>query len=246
LNLGAGFTSNISHNISLTVDAYWIQIKNRIVLSGAFRKTNPDVAAILIDFLNIDLVQFYTNAINTRIHGIDVVLNGNWRINKTKLGLTLAANFNRNSIFGEIKTTDKISDTSRYTNTLFGIEERTTLEKSQPGKKIILLTTITKGKFEFSVRNTLFGKTASTTLVNFPTDTLHEFFSSKILTDIGITYTPKSWLAITAGANNIFDVYPDRLKNYRSTEEGSVIYSNGASPFGYNGGYYFVGMALNF
>jgi iron complex outermembrane recepter protein len=247
VNLGGGFTSRLSHNISLTVDAYWIQIKNRIVLSGAFRKTNPDVAAILVAHPNIDVVQFYTNAINTRTHGIDVVLNGNWNINKTNLGLTLAANFNRNTIFGSIRTTDKISDTTRYTNTLFGIEERSALEKGQPGEKIILCATADKGKFGFVLRNTFFGKTASTTIVTSPTtDTLYEFFSAKILTDISINYTPKSWLTITAGANNIFDVYPDRLENYSNIGDVTWGYSNAASPFGYNGGYYFVRMSFNF
>ena len=93
----------------------------------------------------------------------------------------LAANFNRNTVFGRIKTTDKISDTSRYTNTLFGIEERTTLEKDQPGEKIILSATVNKGKFGFAFRNTLFGKTASDTIVTDPTDTLYEFFLPKFL-----------------------------------------------------------------
>jgi len=190
---------------------------------AVFDTTNRDIKAILFDYPDIDLVQFYTNAINTRTHG-----------------------FNRSDIFGEIKTTDKISDTARYTSTLFGKEEKTTLEKGQPGEKIILFATITKGKFGFAVRNTHFGNTALVTIDTNPTDTLYESFSSKILTDISITYTPRSWLAITAGANNIFDVYPDRLKNYRNTGEGSDIYSNGASPFGYNGGYYFVGVSFNF
>jgi hypothetical protein len=48
------------------------------------------------------------------------------------------------------------------------------------------------------------------------------------------------------GANNVFDVYPDRLKNYRNTNEGMLIYGNEAMPFGYNGGYYFFNMAFNF
>ena len=244
VNLSGGFTSQLSHNISVTVDAYWIQIKNRIVLSGVFEKTNPDVAAILINYPNIDLVQFYTNAINTRTHGIDAVLNGNWNIHKTTLGLTLAANFNRNAIFGPIKTTDKISDTSRYTNALFGIEERTKLEKDQPGEKIILSAIVNKGKFGFTFHSTLFGNTGSATIAD--PDTLYESFSSKIITDISISYAPKPWLTITAGANNIFDVYPDRLQHYSDTADGISIYSDGASPFGYNGGYYFVNLGFSF
>ncbi len=47
VNLGAGFTSTLSSHINITVDGYWIQIKNRIVLSGRFDKTNPDVKRIL-------------------------------------------------------------------------------------------------------------------------------------------------------------------------------------------------------
>jgi iron complex outermembrane receptor protein len=244
INLSGGFVSKLSNTISLTVDAYWIQIKNRVVLSGVFDRTNPDIKAILFNYPNIDFVQFYVNAINTRTRGIDVVLNGRWKINKTRLGLILAASFNRNSIFGPIKTTAPISDTSRYTNTLFGIEEITTLKNDQPRKKIILSGTIGKGRFGFVFRNTLFGHTATATIVRNPPDTIYQSFSSKILTDISINYTPKSWLTITAGANNIFDVYPDGIQNPRN--QGGALYSSGATPFGSNGGYYFVSMSFIF
>jgi len=248
VNLSGGFTSKLSKNLSLTVDAYWIQIKDRIVLSGVFNKNDPYVAAILIEHPNIDVVQFYANAISSRTYGMDVVMNGRWNINKTRLGLTLAANFNRNTIFGEIKTTDKIPDssTSSYTHTLFGIEEITTLEKDQPGEKIILSATVIKGKFGFAFRNTFFGNTASTDITTtLPIDTLYQIFSSRILTDISINYTPKSWLTITAGANNIFDVYPD-LYSPRLNSQGINLYNNGATPFGSNGGYYFLSMSFNF
>ena len=247
LNLSGGFTSSLSHHINLTVDAYWIQIKNRIVFSGRFSKNNPDVKKILADYPNIDVVQFITNAINTRTRGIDVVLNGKWKVNKANLGLTMAANFNRTYIFGKIQTTDKLPDTnSQNTNTLFDIAERTKVERSQPRDKIILSATFNKGRFGLVFRNTRFGNTATCTLYTNPADTLYEFFSPKILTDLSINYTPKSWLTITIGANNIFDMYPNRLKNYKNTQEGILIYSNEASPFGYNGGYYFVNMSFNF
>jgi iron complex outermembrane receptor protein len=76
--------------------------------------------------------------------------------------------------------------------------------------------------------------------------TLYEFFSPKILTDISFNYSPKAWVTLTLGINNVFDVYPDRLKNYGNTVEGILIYSNEASPFGFNGGYYYVSMGFNF
>lgn len=246
INVSGGFISKLSNTISLTVDAYWIQIKNRIVLSGAFDKANPDIAALLVNYPDIDLVQFYVNAINTRTQGIDIVLNGRWKINKTRLELAMAASFNRNVVYGPIKTTAPVSDVARYTSTLFGTEERITLENDQPRKKIIFSGTISKGRLGLAFRNTLFGNTASVTIITNPTDTLYQFFSSKILTDISINYSPKTWLTITAGANNILDIYPDQEKNYRLTGQGVFPYSNGATPFGFNGGYYFVNLSFNF
>ena len=245
VNLSGGFTSTVTPQINLTVDAYWIQIKNRIVLSGRFDKaTNPDVNSILQNRPDIDGVQFITNAINTRTHGIDIVMNGDWRFRKASLGFLLAANFTRTNIFGPIQTTDKLPADSLNTNTLFNREEREKIENGQPISKIILSANYKKGKIGFLTRSTRFGKTSA--VYDSDDKSKDEFFSSKLLTDLSISYAPKPWLTITAGINNVFDVYPDKLKNYINTTEGILIYSNRASPFGFNGGYYFVNMSFNF
>ncbi|MDP9229341.1 MAG: TonB-dependent receptor, partial [Bacteroidota bacterium] len=245
VNLGGGFTARIFNHINLTVDAYWIQIRNGVVLSGRFDKaTNPEVQRILANYPEIDQVQFFTNAINTRTRGIDIVLNGNWNIQKANLVVMLAANFNRTNLFGEIKTSDKLPADSLNTNTLFNREERAKVENGQPRDKIILSANYKTGKLGFQLRNTRFGKTA---LVFDSKDiSRDEFFSPKILTDFSINYSPKAWITFTVGANNIFDVYPDKLSNPLNNGEGTFIYAQEASPFGYNGGYYFVSMTLNF
>jgi iron complex outermembrane receptor protein len=81
-------------------------------------------------------------------------------------------------------------------------------------------------------------------LVTKITSFLSETFLPKILTDTRLAYSPKKWISVTLGANNIFDVYPDRLKDYRNTTEGMYIYSQEASPLGFNGGCYFVSLEL--
>ena len=237
VNLSVGFTSRLSPSVSFTLDGYMIQIKNRIVLSGIFRKTDPQVAAILSNFPGIDFVQFYTNAINTRTYGVDAVINGNWNIHKTNISLTLAANINRHSIYGAINTSDVVKTISNYNNILFGVEERTTLKRDQPGEKVILSAVVNKGKFGFVLRNTFFGSTEFTTVSTNLVDTVYDFFSSRILTDYNINYTPKTWLTITAGVNNVFNTYPDRRKNGE--------YANGSIPYGANGRYYFLNMRFN-
>ena len=244
LNLSSGFTSTISSHINLTADAYWIQIKNRIVLSGRFDKTNPGVNRILQNLPEIDQVQFITNAINTKTRGIDIVMNGNWKLSKANLGLTLAANFTRTNVFGVIQSADKLPADSLNTNTLFNREEREKIEHGQPGSKVILSANYKKGKLEFLIRSTRFGKTSA--VFNSANKLQDEFFSAKILTDFSINYSPKTWLTITVGANNLFDIYPDQVKNYLNTNEGILIYSNEAMPFAYNGGYYFLNMNFTF
>ena len=247
MNLSGGLTLTLSQNIYMTIDAYWIQIKDRVVLSGVFdRLLNPEVDSLLNDSsLNghpyIEQVTFFTNAINTRTMGIDLVLNGKWNIKKGNLNVMLAANFTQTRLFGKIKTASNLTPSAENQNTLFNEEERTVVEKGQPRDKIILGLNYKKEKFGFVLRNTHFGKTAF-----HYTNRPPESFSSKILTDISISYAPKSWLTITTGVNNLFDVYPDRIKNYENTGEGRFIYAMEASPFGFNGGYYYLNMSFYF
>jgi iron complex outermembrane receptor protein len=248
INVSGGFTSSISNHISLIVDAYWIQIKDRIVLSGTLDRSMPAVKKILdsIPGFRVDQVQFFTNAINTRTKGMDIILDGNWNSRKASLNISLAANFTSTHLFGDIKTSDKLPADSLNTNTVFNIEEKIRIEKGQPTDKIILSVNYKRGKTSLMVRNTRFGKTTIGPVFRNPTRILYESFSPKILTDISLAYCLRTWVTLTLGADNVFNVYPDRLRNYENTVQGSWIYSAEASPFGFNGGYFFVNMLFNF
>ena len=247
VNVSGGFTSTILNRISLTVDAYWIQIKNRIVFGGLLDKTIPAVKNILDSFpgLRVEQVQFFTNAINTNTKGIDIVLDGNWKIHKANLGVSLAVNFTSTRLFGDIKTSDKLPADSLTTNRLFNIEDKTKMEKEQPRDKIIFSIIYKTGKTKLILRNTRFGKTSIAPIFPNPTRIMYESFSPKILTDISLVYSLKTWVAITLGVNNVFNVYPDPVKNYENTYQGSRIYCAEASPFGFNGGYYFMNIAFS-
>lgn len=247
INVSGGITSTITKRINLTVDAYWIQIKNRIVLSGALDKTIAAVKNILDNYpgLRVDQVQFFTNAINTRTKGIDIVFDGNRDIHKANLGISLGVNFTSSRLFGDIKTSEKLPADSLTTNKLFNIEDIERIEKGQPGDKITLSVIYKIRKTKLIVHNTRFGKTTIAPIFTNPTRILSETFSPKILTDISLAYSLKTWVTMTLGANNIFNVYPDRLKYYENTVQGSRIYSPEASPFSFNGGYYYVSMAFS-
>jgi iron complex outermembrane recepter protein len=242
VNVSGGITATLSNTIRMTVDAYWIQIRNRIVASGRFDTSNKQVKDILRPFPGVTSAQFFVNAINTKTRGVDIVLNGNWKIKNSALIAMLGANFTQTRLFGDIKAAGKLQADSINSNILFGREERGKLEMGQPDSKIVFSLNYKTNKFGVLLRNTRFGETG--TRFNNPALNPDENFSSKILTDLSLSFTPKPWLTFTAGANNIFDFYPDRLQDARNSQEGTLLYSLEASPFGFYGGYYFVGLDL--
>ena len=172
-----------------------------------------------------------------------MVLNGFYNFAKSTLYYTLAANLNKTHLFGKIQTPRNISPDDVNTNILFNRADKASIEKGQRQDKIILSINYQRGKMGFVLNNTRFGRTA---VFNQFTEALDEFYTPKILTDISINYKAKSWMTITAGANNVFNVYPDKVKYYQNSAQGIYIYNPEASPFGFYGGYYFVSVAFSF
>jgi iron complex outermembrane recepter protein len=246
INVSGGFTAKIGNRISMTVDAYLIQIRNRIILSGAYnRRSNASLDSLLKRFpdLNqIDQLSFFSNAINTRTAGIDFVLNGLYNFRNSTLSYSLAANINRTYIFGNIQSPQNLPENELNKNILFNRADRATVEEGQPSDKIALNVNYEKGKVKFVIANTHFGRTI---VFHETTPSLDELFTPKILTDVLGHFKPNGSVTITLGANNILNVYPDRLKHYENTNQGSLVYSPDGSPFEFNGGYYFIAMALN-
>jgi iron complex outermembrane receptor protein len=133
---------------------------------------------------------------------------------------------------------------SLKTSTLLSREEKGKLEQGQPAGKIIFSLQGETASFGFVIRNTWFGKT---TIVCDSKDlTRDQSFSLKLLTDISVHYTSQQRLQITAEANNVFDVYSDRIRDFRNTMQGQPMYPLEASPFEFNSGYYFMALAFQF
>ena len=244
VNYSLGITSKPAKNISITVDAYQIEIRNRIVLTGSFTKSNPTVAAILANYPDINSAIFFTNAVNTRTQGLDIVTSADFRINNGSLNITLAGNLNKTRIFGDIKTTSKLPPDSLNTNTLFNIEEKGRIEQGQPDSKFSLSFNYRINKWNLVFRTTRFGKVAA--IFNGNDRTRDEFFSDKYVSDVALSFRPAKIIQITIGANNIADVYPDKLKNFANTSDNRFLYSRSSTQFGFNGGFYYAGLNFTF
>jgi iron complex outermembrane receptor protein len=156
---------------SITIDAYQIDIKDRIVYSGAFGRSlliaNTPALATSID-ASISNVNFFANAANTRTQGVDIVASTRVDIGTGKLNLSAAINFNKNEVTG-INSTDLINNPSYnensgrspdqwYKNVLFDRQQRSRIEVWQPNSKINLSATYSIGKFDITARAVRFGE----------------------------------------------------------------------------------------
>ena len=238
VNYSLGFNYRITKNINLSIDAYHIYIKDRIILSGNFDAT----------LLNTDAenVQFFANGVNTSTYGTDFRFNWlkNW--NDTKFNLSLTGNVNTMNI-------TRIHNKDLDAETFFGIRERFFLKASAPNHKIIFNSIISKGKFSWSNTITRF---SSLELIDWQIlNPISEFnnsseerfeaaidkYDAKYTLDSHISYKLNKNFSFQFGANNLFNTYP--------TVQGENTDSGGlwdAVQMGSNGAFYYSKVLANF
>jgi iron complex outermembrane receptor protein len=255
-NYSLGITSQPLSNLSITVDAYQIDIRDRIVLTGQFQRGASPAGQQVTQLLDaagqteVQAAVFFTNAVNTRTRGIDVVASSDYRVGPGTLTFSLAGNVNETNVRGEPKGSTTLP-TEIFGATLFNRQEEGRLEWAQPRSKFTLGALYRGEKFGGNLRVTRFGDTKS---FDPGTEALDESFRAKLVTDLNLNYQINRILQVTVGVNNLFDVYPDPLKvtqyptpgNPTSVDNssfGRFVYSRNVTQFGFNGGYYFVSLS---
>jgi iron complex outermembrane receptor protein len=222
VNYSVGLTARAG-GFTLTADAYQIDIKDRIVLSSQFAKTNPVgsppvtiVDQILASRPDIGRVQFFANAVNTRTRGLDIVASDRLPLGEqSRLTLTAAANFNKTEVtsFNSSSSTinnDQTPGTGNLQNTLFDRQQRTRLENGNPRSKIVLSAAYTYGIFGIEARSVRFGEVQTADAL--PTRaSLDQTFSAKWITDLTLNAQFTKQIGLIIGVNNLFNVYPDKI-----------------------------------
>ena len=275
-NYSIGLTARVAQVVTLTVDAYQIDIDDRIVLSSQFAKTTPRTPMpppTIVDQIlagrDVSRVQFFANAVNTRTQGIDIVANSRFTLGeKSRLGLTAAANFNETTVrsFNSTSTTinnDATVGTSNLQNTLFDRQQRARLENGNPRSKILLSANYTYGIFGLEARSVRFGE-VQTKDADPARSFIDQTYAAKWITDLTFSVQVIKQVGVAVGINNLFDVYPDRInQNPRNdpnnfsvdpalsfsssldnTNRGRFVYN--ASQFGFQGAFYFGRVNVSF
>jgi iron complex outermembrane receptor protein len=242
VNYSAGFAWEPRRDLSLTVDAYRIDIEDRIVFSENF--TGAAIRQLFVDagFVGVTGGRFFTNAIDTRTDGIDVVLQYQRQLGAGILRFTGGGNLTETEVL-----TDSVATPPQLTGlgeVLFGRVERGRLERGQPRSSVNLALNYALDRLTVNLNNRRFGEVSvfGAAPEGSPTNT-DQTFGARWITDVDLSYRFARGLTAAVGANNVLGVYPEQ--NFRSptgadNSNAGIFPYNQVSPFGFNGAFYYL------
>ncbi len=238
VNMSIGFAAEPVSNLLLSADYYNIRVNDRIVLSENF--IGPDIDSLLAPF-NVSGGRFFTNAIDTRTQGLDLILR--YALDAEEIGrfiFTGAFNLTRTEVIRVSPTPPQLAG---YDETLFGHIERTRIESGQPKDNINLALNYTVGNFGLTLRTIRFGETIEPYPYN-PSEEPTKYdqtFAAKWTTDIDLSYIFLDRIKLAVGGSNIFDVYPDKyIVVPDDPYNGLILPYSVFTPFGFNGAFFYA------
>jgi len=251
--LGAGSTKGeYSRNYSIGIDAtplpnwtltgnlYYIAINDR--LASTTTLGGPGVASILAanGLQNVTYASYYTNPVNTQTYGGDI--DTSYTLHTQAAGafrFAFSFNYSDNEIRSYNRTPQVLDNLGLAT---FNKYAEQVLLHSAPKNRETLTVNWTKGRFDVMAQEQRFGSTAFLASPTSPVVTENPAF----LTNLSVTYhiTPR-WSA-SIGGNNVGNKYPTRIPaKIIAPYFGAYKYSY-YSPYGFNGGMYYVQTSISF
>jgi iron complex outermembrane recepter protein len=242
-NVGFGLAAEPIPALSITADYYYIEVDDRIVLSNNFTGTAAVAALASIGITGISGGRYFTNAIDTRTRGYDVIANYGLTLSPTSaVRLSAAYNWNRTRV---TRVDTLPTNLSGLRSSLFDRVEQSRIEVGNPENNLILGAMYTLAKLGVNLRTQRYGQV--TALGTAPTNAfgpLDQTYAPKWITDVSASYGIGR-LNVSIGADNVFDVYPDRNNNNGNiatlaaenggTSNFGIFPYAGISPFGFNG-----------
>lgn len=242
----AGLVGEPLAGVFVTADAYHIDVDNRIIES-AYLYGDLALAAIAANGASIPAgvsadnaaAVFFTNGVDTRTEGVDITAN-------TVTDLKAFGAIRWDASFGYVETAIRRVHAAPQALTDAGLQlvdsvQRTNLTTATPKFKASLAANWRLGAWDVTLRNTFYGNTIQAQGWSEPYYRLKS--GNRVVTDLNVGYQVTEALRIDAGANNLFDIYPNKIAASVYQNLNYDKYSH-VSPFGINGGSYYVRLSL--
>ncbi|WP_372822917.1 TonB-dependent receptor plug domain-containing protein [Pseudoalteromonas shioyasakiensis] len=251
-NLSLGIVYNVTDNINVTIDYYSIDIDDRIVISNRLGKGLSSTLDAALVSSGAGAGQFFLNGADTETQGVDFVATWNTEGLGGTLDFTLAANFTETDVVDLFTPAGSGLETIPVED-VFSSQETSIIEEWQPQDRVNLSALYRLEDWTVNLSLNRYGEYTVE-------DGGRQTYGAEILTDVKINYFVTDNLSINIGANNLFDVYPDKneIGNSRSgtivdasgntivSSTGVFEYSRRSAPFGFNGAYYYLGAEYRF
>lgn len=233
-SLGLVYTNETG--LTATLDAYQINVDDRIILSGSIDKeSSPEIAAILAG-TNADSARFFVNGLDTQTQGLDLVITQEFDLGTYG---DLTANLAYAYKETEIESINLPSVLNGLEDELFDRREVIRMTEATPKNTGNIGFTHRYDAFTTNLRFNYFGEYT----VGYSRSEVE--YDAKWTTDLSTRYQVTEDLAITAGVQNLFDTYPEKRPDDNNFN-GIFVYPLTNTPFGFNGGYYYLDLRYTY
>ena len=239
-NYSVGLVLQPLTRFNITLDFYRIEIEDRILLTGTL--VGPAVSrAFSAAGLSPNQGGFYfANAADTTTNGIDLVA-----VYSSSLGRfgdvkwNFSANYTKTEFDRIVAPPPELAAAGLV---LIDRARQGDFTVGTPRDKFILGADWTLDSLSATVRVTRYGEV---TMASATSPTLDDTITPKYVVDLDVAYDITDRLRASAGANNLFDEFPNVLKAGNQGVNGFAYY-NTYSPFGISGGFYYARLACRF
>lgn len=238
-NLSLGLTARVTDSLQVTLDAFRIDVDDCITLSeriDCVPGSVPPGAAAACAARDITAANFFTNAVNTRTEGFELVATYSVPLGRGTFDLSAA--------YAQADTEIRsVNDPAVPGVILVGVEETNTIEDAAPDEKGIVSARWADERLSLLGRVNYYGET--TRVFNFgggfePSQT----YGAKVQVDVELGYKALSQVELFLGASNLLDEYPDE-SNDLIFYFGNLPYDV-LSPIGFNGRFVYGGFRASF
>jgi iron complex outermembrane recepter protein len=269
-NYSLGFVAHPTERLQITFDAYQIDIRDRIVVTGLIfgsdvsGGTNFVISQAVLNAITAHGNQLdsgisyagiavFTNGVDTRTQGAELTVN--YASDFAEYGhvdWSLGLNYNKTDItkLAPLPAADLSAHPDIITQTsLLSPNALSALTDSTPREKMVAGAYWTMGKWTANLRESIYG--SSSQLVTTSNITTNLKVPVAAITDLEVGYKVLDNVKIAMGANNLFNKKPPTMGNLPGTNQpvdgGNILNAPmNFAPYGIDGGYYYGRVTVSF
>lgn len=238
LNMNVGLVAELAAGIQVTLDAFQIEVNDRITLSGNLQS---DALVERVQNLpggeRVRSVSFFTNALDTRTRGVEASARWDGGFANGALTLNLSYSYARTRIQSVDAAPPRLAKLDPSL-TLIESGTRNVLTSASPRHNAVLAALWENAAWQLSSHLRYFSSVVR------DRGFARQRFGSEALVDIAVQRQLSDTLTLTLGADNLFDNHSDQADP--ALDFGGIFAYDVLSPAGSNGRFLYSRLALSF